>query len=147
MSWGTCYNGSNNIHFNFPPFMNDGRNYSTYQPGAALDDIIKKKENITTNSNYRRYLQQNADSIIKNNQLNACNECGTCPYINNNNTNNQQLNGSPYIFDSILSNDQPYGYENSDLKNLYLSKQQLDAKIHAPRFKLTQPLNLEENKK
>ena len=63
MSWGTCYNGSNNIHFNFPPFMNDGRNYSTYQPGAALDDIIKKKENITTNSNYRRYLQKNADQL------------------------------------------------------------------------------------
>ena len=28
MTWGTCYNGSNNIHFNFPPFMNDSRNYS-----------------------------------------------------------------------------------------------------------------------
>ena len=27
----------------------------------------------------------------------------------------------------------PYGYENSDLKNLYLSKQQLDA-IHALTF-------------
>jgi len=146
MSWGTCYSGSNNIHFNFPAFMDDGRNFSNYEAGATLDNIIKKKENITSNSDYRHYLQKNADSIIKNNQLNACDQCGTCPYINND-TNNQQLNGSPYIFNSILSNDQPYGYENSDLKNLYLSKQQLDAKLHAPRFKVTQPLNLEENRK
>ena len=28
MSWGTCYSGSNNIHFGFPPIMTDGRNYA-----------------------------------------------------------------------------------------------------------------------
>ena len=123
--------------------MNDGRNFSNYEPGTVLDNAIKKKENITNNSDYRKYLQTNADSIIKNNQLNACDQCGSCPYINNN-TNMQELNGSPYIFNSILSNNQPYGYENSDLKNLYLSKQQLDAKLHAPRFKVMQPLNMEE---
>ena len=26
MSWGTCYSGSNNIHFNFPAIMDDSRN-------------------------------------------------------------------------------------------------------------------------
>ena len=37
--------GSNNIHL-FPPLMNDSRNVSNYEPGAALDDKIKKQNNI-----------------------------------------------------------------------------------------------------
>tara|TARA_B100000989_G_C19500146_1_gene453867 strand:+ start:90 stop:497 length:408 start_codon:yes stop_codon:yes gene_type:complete len=132
MSWATCYSGSNNIHFNFPPIMNDGRNYSSYIPGSTLDETIKKKQNIVTNSDYRAYLQRNADEIIKNNQLNYCDECSSCPYINNSNLNLQQ----PYIFNSILSQDQPYGYQGSDLKNIYLSRQKLEAKMHAPRFEI-----------
>jgi len=132
MSWGTCYSGSNNIHFNFPPLMNDSRNYSDYKPGNVMDKMIKKKENILTNSKYREYLQKNADMIIKNNQLNACDECASCPYKNNLNININK----PYIFDSILSNDQPYGYENSDLKNIYLSRQQLESQMYAPRFEI-----------
>ena len=57
MSWGTCYKGSNNIHFNFPPLMNDSRNVSNYQPGALLDENIKKQASISTNSDYRLYLK------------------------------------------------------------------------------------------
>ena len=132
MTWGTCYKGSNNIHFNYPPLMNDGRNYSNYEAGAALDNKLKKNANIKTNSDYRKYLQSNADLIIKNNQLNACDECSVCPYYSNSNQN--LSNTKPYIFDSIISNDQPFGYETSDLKNIYLSKQVLDAQIHNPRF-------------
>jgi hypothetical protein len=133
MSWATCYSGSNNIHFNFPPIMNDGRNYSSYIPGSAMDKQIKKRQNIETNSDYRAYLQNNADEIIKNNQLNACNECSSCPYVNSGNQNFNQ----PYIFNSILSNDQPFGYQGSDLKNIYLSRQQMEAKMYAPRFNIT----------
>ena len=43
MSWGTCYAGSNNIHFDFPPIMADGRNYATWQPGAVINENITKK--------------------------------------------------------------------------------------------------------
>ena len=46
MSWGTCYSGSNNIHFDFPPIMADGRNYATWQPGAAINATIRKEEGI-----------------------------------------------------------------------------------------------------
>jgi len=143
MSWATCYKGSNNIHFNFPPLMNDSRNVSDYQPGATLDESLKRKANIITNSDYRKYLQKNADLIIKNNQLNACDECSSCPYINNPNNQDNYNSNSPYIFNSLLSKDQPYGYENSDLKNIYLSRQQLEAKMYAPRFQLTQPIKFE----
>ena len=36
MSWATCYAGSNNIHFDFPPIITDGRNYAKWQPGAVI---------------------------------------------------------------------------------------------------------------
>ena len=100
MSWGTCYKGSNNIHFNFPPLMDDGRNYSNYEAGASLDNKLKEKADIKTNTDYRKYLQTNADSIIKNNQLSACGECTTCPYFSG---PVQDLpNTKPYIFNKCV---------------------------------------------
>tara|TARA_Y100000816_G_scaffold196754_1_gene143929 strand:+ start:359 stop:784 length:426 start_codon:yes stop_codon:yes gene_type:complete len=139
MSWGTCYNGSNNIHFNFPSLMDDGRNFTNYQATPALDSMLKTSSNIKSNNEYRHFLQTNADSIIKNNQLDACNQCGSCVY--NKPINNTTLNGQPYIFNSSLSNDQPYGYESSDLKNIYLSRKQLDLQKRVLKYKI----NLEEN--
>jgi hypothetical protein len=133
MSWGTCYKGSNNIHFNFPPIMADGRNYSNYEAGASLDNKLKESANITNNSDYRKYLQSNADSIIKNNQLSAC-ECCSTPFFSN--KNDEMTMTKPYIFDSILSDNQPYGYETSDLKNIFISRQMHEAQLHAPRFKI-----------
>lgn len=134
MTWGTCYKGSNNIHFNFPPIMDDGRNFSNYEVGASLDNKLKQNANIKTNSEYRKYLQINADSIIKNNQLTACDECCTTPFFSKNSGN--LTTTKPYIFDTILSDNQPYGYETSDLKSLYVSRQMLEAQLHAPRFEL-----------
>ena len=42
MSWGTCYSGSNNIHFDYPPIMDDGRNYAKWQPAAVINDEMRK---------------------------------------------------------------------------------------------------------
>ena len=46
MSWGTCYSGSNNIHFDFPPIMKDGRNFASWQPGAVLSERIRQDAGI-----------------------------------------------------------------------------------------------------
>jgi hypothetical protein len=131
MSWGTCYSGSNNIHFNFPPLMNDSRLFSNYYSSALNDSVFQNNKNIKNNSDYRKYLQVNADNIIKNNQYISCIECGT---TSNNTSEPLVSNKTPYIFSSILSRDQPYGYETSDLKNIYLSKQQLDAQKHVSKY-------------
>jgi hypothetical protein len=128
MSWATCYSGSNNIHFNYPPIMSDGRNFSQWQPTAQINNQIKSQSNIQSNFDYRKYLTDNADSIIKYNQLQACNECGSCYY-----TNDMQLtNNTPYVFKSCNDQSTPYGYESSDLKNIYLSREQLHSKKTAP---------------
>ena len=129
MSWATCYSGSNNIHFNYPPIMGDGRNFASWQPGAKINQEIRANANITSNWDYRKYLMKNADSIIKINQIESCNNCGCCPPASHNNTNDQMIgpkqSNTPYVFQSCTSRDQPFGYENSDLKHLYLSREQL----------------------
>jgi hypothetical protein len=127
MTWGTAYAGSNNIHFKFPALMSDGRLNADWQPGAQKNEAIRKDANVATNWQYRRYLTNNADSIIKDNQLEACNQCGCIPY----NDNNIKLSNTPYLYNSCLSRDQPYGYEDSDLKNIYLSRNELQCRLTA----------------
>ena len=132
MSWGTCYSGSNNIHFGFPPIMTDGRNYADWQPNAVINNEIIKKENIKSNWQYREYLTKNADSIIRFNQLESCNQCCTCPEL----SNQKAISNSPFLYKTCTDSTQPYGYENSNLKNLYLTRQQLNARKMAPQLKL-----------
>ena len=60
MSWGTCYSGSNNIYHDFPPIMHDGRNYSSWQPGASLNEHIKKQV-----LDYLKQQQSSADGLIR----------------------------------------------------------------------------------
>ena len=64
--WGTCYSASNNIHFNFPPIMNDGRNWASWQPEAVINNRIQSQENIHTNWAYRQYMVKNGIEIITN---------------------------------------------------------------------------------
>ena len=137
MSWGTCYSGSNNIFTSAPPLMSDGRNYSSWVPGSQIDQMIKKNAGIYNNSEYRLFLIENADKIIEFNQFEACNNCGCCPYYQNN--SGQKPNPYLYNNDCYAKNDncRPFGYENSDLKNLYLSREQLASlKSNPITFKL-----------
>lgn len=129
MSWATCYSGSNNIHFDLPPIMTDGRNYASWQPGAVVNKKIREQANIKTNWQYRKYLTDNADAIIKYNQTEACNQTSMCPanYVHNGNQPN-----TPYLYSSCTSTAKPYGYQNSDLKNLYLNEYQLQCRLVTP---------------
>ena len=128
MSWATCYAGSNNIHFDFPPIMTDGRNYAKWQPGAVINEQIRQENNIKTNWQYRQYLTTNADAIIKSNQLDACDECCYCPALKT----GEPVPNTPFLYKSCMEKSQPYGYENSDLKNVYLTSYQLQARMVAP---------------
>jgi hypothetical protein len=137
MSWGTCYSGSNNIHFDYPPIMSDGRNFARWQPGAVINKEIRQENNINTNWKYRQYLTENADSIIKANQLEACGNCCYCPTMKIENS----VSNSPFMYKSCMDKSQPYGYNNSDLKNLYLTSQQLQSRMVAPIITQEQFLN------
>tara|TARA_B100000035_G_scaffold315203_1_gene334407 strand:+ start:1686 stop:2090 length:405 start_codon:yes stop_codon:yes gene_type:complete len=128
MSWGKNYTASNNLYLHHPPIMHDGRNYATYRPDELLNQEILVDNRIMSNSEYREYLKNNATKIIETNQLESvrqinCKQNFKKPYDNYN---------KPYIFGSPFDTNQPYGYENSDLKRLYLTREQLQSRMIAP---------------
>jgi hypothetical protein len=130
MSWGTCYSGSNNIHFNFPPIMSDGRNFAQWQPDAVVNNRIQQKEGIQNNWSYRQYLQQNGLQIMNYNTTEACYELGLDPHVQTGKTPSDNV---PYTFKSTFDTGKPgFGYCNSDLKNPYLSREQLNSRLVAP---------------
>lgn len=130
MSWATCYSGSNNIHFNFPPIMADGRNFASWQPDAVINQRIQKQEKIRSNWEYRQYLQKNSLQIIKYNNLEACYDLGLDSHVQ---TGNTPSNNVPYAFKSAFDTSTPgFGYCNSDLKNPYLTREQLSSRMVSP---------------
>lgn len=130
MSWATCYSGSNNTHFNFPPIMADGRNYSSWQPEAVVNQRIQKQEGINNNWSYRQYLQHNGLKVIQYNNTEACYELGLDPHVQ---TGKTPSNNVPFKFKSTFDSTTPgFGYCNSDLKNPYLSTEQLNARLISP---------------
>ena len=130
MSWGTCYSGSNNIHFNFPPIMADGRNFAQWQPDAVVNNRIQQTEGITNNWNYRQYLQHNGLQIMNYNTAESCYELGLDPHVQTGKTPSDNV---PYTFRSTFDTSRPgFGYCNSDLKNPYLSREQLNSRLVAP---------------
>jgi len=130
MSFATCYSGSNNIHFNFPPIMADGRNYASWQPEAVINNRIQQQENIQSNWQYRQFLQHNGQQIMKYNSMEACYDLGLNPHTTTNTTPSSNV---PYAFRSSFDTSKPgFGYCNSDLKNPYLTREQLNARMVAP---------------
>ena len=140
MSWGTCYSGSNNIHFDFPPIMTDGRNFADWQPGAVINERIRQEANIKTNSDYRQYLMNNSDQIIKYNQIQACDQCCHCPVAYNDGV--QKPTVTPYLYKSCNDMSVPFGYESSDLKSQYLSRQELEGRLSVPLLSQDQMLRM-----
>jgi hypothetical protein len=134
MSSWTCYSGSNNIHFDYPPIVSDGRLFTTYQPESVINQRIQKQENIHTNWSYRQYMQQNGLAIMKYNSLESCYELGLSP---NTKTNNTASPNVPFLYNTSFDTNKPgYGYSNSDLKSPYLSREQLSARMISPSISM-----------
>jgi hypothetical protein len=112
--------------------MKDGRNYANWQPGGALNEEIRKDNKIHSNWAYRKFLTENADNIIRTNQAFACDDCCSCPAKYPSVIQPTTNNNTPFLYKSCLDNSQPFGYENSDLKNLYLSDVQLQSRMVTP---------------
>ena len=130
MSWATCYSGSNNIHFDFPPIMADGRNYASWQPEAVINERIQKQEGIHSNWDYRQYMTRNGLEIMNYNTKEACYDMGLNPYYETNATPSSNV---PVLYKSTFDSSKPgFGYSNSDLKNPYLSREQLQARMISP---------------
>lgn len=126
----TCYNSSNNTDFNYPPIMSDGRNWAQWQPDAVVNERIQYKEGIQTNWSYRQYLQKNGLQIMNFNTEESCYTLGLDPHIK---TDRRPSDNVPFKFKNTFDTSRPgYGYCNSDLKNPYLSREQLNSRLISP---------------
>jgi hypothetical protein len=128
--WENCYSASNNYDFNSPAKMSDGRNWAQWQPDAVVNERIQAKEGIQTNWGYRQYLQHHGLQIMNYNTMESCYTLGLDPHIKSDRTPSENV---PYTFKGVFDTSKPgYGYCNSDLKNPYLTSEQLNARLIAP---------------
>lgn len=129
-SWSKQFSGSNNTYYTMPPMMSDGRNYSSWQPESVVNDKIKQDAGINSNWKYRQYLQQNANNIMKYNMMETISNSGNNPYAVDNKTPSPNV---PHLFTSTHDTSSPaYGFNNSDLKQDYMTKQQISARMISP---------------
>jgi hypothetical protein len=113
--------------------MADGRNFASWQPEAVVNEHIQQKEHITSNWKYRQFLTNNAEEVMKMNNREACSDLGLPSHLNTGATPSSNV---PFTFKSFSDTARPgFGYNNSDLKNPYLSREELQARMIAPAIR------------
>jgi len=121
----------------FPPLMQDGRSIiSSWQPEAVLNDRIVKNHHIQSNWQYRQFLNKNAKEILDHNFQDACNDTGFSTV-----SFNYYPNGTPYHYGSIEDRTLPLGVQETDLKEVYLTREQLEARKVAPEITQAELVN------
>lgn len=67
----------NNKYPNHPPIMHDTRSLiASYQPQSHLENKYVMEANTTSNMEYRKYLTDNAKTILQHNMRQSCNDVG-----------------------------------------------------------------------
>ena len=108
-------------------------NYFTIEPNVQdnlYNDLTNNKILVAqTNWQYRQYIQKNANEIMKYNTMQSINASGNNPYtlLNTNPTQN-----TPYLYNSLHSVENSIFYRNSDLKQNYITKEQMKARMISP---------------
>jgi hypothetical protein len=143
---------SNNVYIGFPPLMADGRTIiASNQPESIRNRELLEASGIKSNWQYRKYLTENSREIAEQNFREASNDMGYMQRFTPNERENQtKISNVPFIYPSYLDGSQPVGYSNSDLKDLYLSREQLNARREVPSLSgedLVKTINNNWNKK
>ena len=105
----------------FKPIMTDYHLAANYSSNGVYERNLKNKIGIKTNEDYRSYLMNNANKIIKKNQLNALSENVEMTF----DVVKDKKQG-PYLFYSLQENTIPQGYSTNETKQSYLSRKQLE---------------------
>ena len=120
---------TNNIYQSMPPRMDDSRSLvASYQPEAILNENLLNKSGVKSNWEYRKYLTEHSQQIAKDNFKEAANDVGYYERFTPNErgyqskTHSTPLTGINYKDSSTILN------ENSDLKDLYLTRESLEKK-------------------
>jgi len=116
--WAT----QNNSQANMPGVLSDGRLFTNYASDAIVAENIKREQGIKTNEEYRRFLVEHTESIMKHNYDHMATQNKT-QY-----DHAQYQYGQPHLYHSVQEDTKPYGYEDTTVKQMYLTRQQLDDK-------------------
>jgi hypothetical protein len=110
---------TNTLYPGFPPKMSDGRALiASWQPEAILNRNLVESAGVDSNWKYRKYLTKNADEIMDYNRKESANDIGY--YMR-------------FPKSDILTSDSSSRMkETTDLKQLYLSREELDARKISP---------------
>jgi hypothetical protein len=109
-----------------------GRDYNLWQPQASTNRKIQVDSGISSNWKYRQYIQKNANEIMKYNTMEYINSSGNNPYTL---LNIKPVQNTPYLYNSVHdTNNPPYGFRNSDLKQDYIKKVQMRSRMVAPNI-------------
>jgi hypothetical protein len=95
--------------------VRDNRVFTNYIP-----DSVKETKRITNNEEYRRFLVQHTDSIIRQNYESVAK--GNPVYLP------ESVNHGPPVRFNLDVQEKPFGYEDSQPKQMYLTREQLDQK-------------------
>ena len=128
---------TNNKYPDFPPLMKDGRSvFSSWQPESTVNATIIQANGLKSNWEYRQYLTKNAVEIMKYNFLESSTDVGYYKRpIDLPNVQSDVVSGPygvPYRFQSYSDKAQPFSYSTSDLKDIYLSKEELSSRKVSP---------------
>jgi hypothetical protein len=138
------YGTNNRYPSAFPPKMHDGRSViSSWVPESVIDQEYWKEHDFqqrnpfNPNWMYRRYLQKNAYEVMAKNFVESANDTGAqIPRENQMPMDvaeqTKKAANVPFIYAALNDPSTPQGYESSDLKSLYLSREQLQARKSAP---------------
>lgn len=128
---------TNNAYPGFPPLMSDGRALiASWQPEAVANQSILKSSGVTSNWEYRNYLTQNAQGIMRHNFIESATDMG---YYDRDNMGVKtefmpmfSSVGNPAQYASLMQPPSAFGHFDSDLKASYLSREQLAARMATP---------------
>jgi hypothetical protein len=125
--------------------MSDGRSLiATYQSETDTNAIMMKSNGIKSNWQYRNYLIDNGASIMRENFKEACNDVGYFERFSPAAADGKdKIQNTPYMYSSYTNSAKPHGYVNSDLKDLYLSREQLNSRKVAPTLTQDQLLRMQ----
>ena len=97
------------------PLMSDGRNFSNWQPTSLVNETIRRRERLTTDMEYRAYLQNNATSIQLYNLSVAQQEVANFPTISY-----DYRVGPPHLYERMDTPVAP-NTQTSDLKTWFFN--------------------------
>lgn len=122
---------TNNQYSKFPPIMHDGRSVlASWQPETVINEDLLKSEGIQSNWQYRQFMTANSQNIREKMFHDALNDVGIMSNLQK--VNEHDAFTSPKLYSSVNEPISHIQAKSSDLKETYLTREQLQNTLIVP---------------